>query len=136
MPDDLRLHRHEQGQQLLLAGFLHLELVHGRDQVIDKGIEVGAGQVQATVRLFHATAGIRARSTGRRAHLFDHQLTQVVVVDLEKQTIDAGIAVDPGQECVDHTRDAFGTTQFAVQSVPRAGAVHGFLHRTRTADQD
>src|SRR6185437_16631886 len=69
--------------------FPDIEVVQGRDEVLDEGVELAAGYPHVGMRRLHAEAGVGARSAATLAQLVDELLGQPLQVGPGELLVDA-----------------------------------------------
>jgi hypothetical protein len=123
----------QQPQELILFGFSDLEIVEGRGEVLNEGIELAVGHSHVGIRLRHGAPGVGARSTGRRTQLIYEFFCQPVQVGPGEFLIDAvvssrAIFKGPGdrRDGIDSTKAPLEGSRrhiaFLVDDCPRARA--------------
>lgn len=121
LTDDVRLHRTEHAEDLVLLSGRHLELVERLHEVFDQRVELGVGDVHAAVRSLHVDAGVPARAAGAGADLLHQHPLQVRDVGIREALVDACIGRDIADEVVDD-RDDCG---LAAEAFVKAAVVVG-----------
>src|SRR6266516_5141065 len=114
---DLRSHRTQQSQKLVLFGLSDIEVVQRRHQVCDQSVELAVCDAHGRVSLFHAPAGVSTRSTGRLADLVDEQLGESGQVRPRKLQIDPIVPRHTIAEGADNGRDRIDSTEAVVQRI-------------------
>jgi hypothetical protein len=109
--DDLGLERTEHAENLVLFFLANFEMVQGRDEILNEGIELAAGYLHPFVRVFHAASRVRAWPASCFTDLIDEHPRKPAQVGLCEFLIDPVIPGHSIPEILDDSGDGINSAQ-------------------------
>ena len=95
---DIRFHRAECSQELVLLWLGNVERIQCRDEIFDERTELAVGDTHPGVSFLHRTTGVRAWAASLRAYLVDKHRLYSRNVASRKLAVDARVSRDTGDE--------------------------------------